>query len=436
MFEVKPSRYGSVQFVNVGFWDIHLHEFLSQNGRGENNLEHQYLLTHFNSSTLNVQLNPYHLNRKLADLLEYFCVKVFSSIGNFNQDSVHFHGLIRKLAFSDNSLSSNAIIQATLALSALHRTGRGSEALRLKSFTLQTLKASSKNGMTPVDGIQHVVAVMILCYFEIEDACDTHMQWMLYVVGSKNLMQALKLREQPFSGEFSALLDWVDYHFVIGIFTLRHWQAAYRRQLSHDPGIQHVVCMKKLVPNISDCSHPMLDLLYEISNTVKRPTEEGYFSQEYAAYLKDLENRVMTVPFCPENLGSSSTEAYLMGAELYQIAALIYLERTSCNFSGQSIKIMRLVERGFEIFQQQDTSSASLAIFILGLEARSDEQRKFILDLIERNATRSNLRSLEAVSRMLQAAWNQDDLETENDVNYVLKLDTIINSNNIIPALA
>lgn len=265
-------------------------------------------------------------------------------------------------------------------------------------------------------------------------------------------MQVLKLRRQSFSSEFSAVLDWVDYHFVVGMFTYRHWRQKHRRDLFHARGTKRVMCMRQLVndicvcslelayiiqvPNLADCPHQMIDLLYEVINTVKRPTDEGYFSVEYATSLDHLEHKIHSVHRGLKDPAPSATDSCSGYLQLYQIASLIYLERASRNFSGRSTKIDALVERGYHILRHSDISNVVLPVFILGLEAKEDGARMLILELIDGKATGTHLRSLEAVNRLLQFAWVQDDLETEKDVDYVLKLDTIITSNSIIPALA
>ncbi|KAK9777750.1 putative Fungal-specific transcription factor domain-containing protein [Seiridium cardinale] len=203
-----------------------------------------------------------------------------------------------------------------------------------------------------------------------------------------------------------------------------------------DDGMQHLTCMKTRVPQIYDSSQAILGLFHELIMTIKRPTDDGYFSDEYTMAIDHLERRIGDVVTASDTASSTSDKPYDLGIEMYQIMVLIYLERASRNFSGQSDKITSLVERGFKIMEQLDTSNGPLPLFILGLEARTDQQRMFILDTIERSAALSRLRSLETVGRLLQAAWIQDDLDTQNDVDYVLKLDTLITSNPIMPTLA
>lgn len=190
--------------------------------------------------------------------------------------------------------------------------------------------------------------------------------------------------------------------------------------------------------DLHDSSHDLLGVLYQVVTTIKRPTDPGYFSSDYAASLERLEAKIKSMPQDSANVAMTPTEGTddSFGVEMYQVAALIYLERASRNFSGQSEKIQRLVERGFYVLGIVDKCIAALPLFIIGLEARTDEQRLLMLRLIERASSVSKLRSLETAGRLVKAAWIQDDLETENEVDYVMKLDTIITKHSIIPTLA
>jgi hypothetical protein len=119
--------------------------------------------------------------------------------------------------------------------------------------------------------------------------------------------------------------------------------------------------------------------------------------------------------------------------ELYQLAALIYLERVSRGFSGQSTELNRYAERAFTILSGMGTCELPFPLFIFGCEAQSDDRRTVLLDMLQQSAP---VRSLEGVAQMLQAIWAQDDLETEHELDYLMKLDIVLSSNFIFPAFA
>lgn len=188
--------------------------------------------------------------------------------------------------------------------------------------------------------------------------------------------------------------------------------------------------------DVSQCSHEVLRLFFEVAKSVKRPTNAYYHSEGYAKSVRDLSQRL-------RNAAPLSTDVTISGPvpdttilELYRLAALVYLERASMNFSGVSDDISSLAESGFAIMRQANQCNAPLPLFVLGLEARSDEQRVTVLDVIENTMQTSSLKSLEGVRSMLQAAWTQDDFRAEQDLDYVTKLDVIMTANAAVPTFS
>ncbi|KAI0127358.1 fungal-specific transcription factor domain-containing protein [Xylariales sp. AK1849] len=375
--------------------------------------------------------------------LIYWPVKfiAFDSIGIFNDDRQGLRSLLLRLALSDASPSSRALLQSALALSSLHRYGLRAEAFRLRVSALHALEASIRSGISASEGIQHVAAGMILCYFEIQDIHDTDIQWIWYVCGSSHLMRALQLRDRMRSSEFSAILDWVDYHVVVGKFALKHWHridlADLYAQNANGQDVQPVVCRKKKVTDVSTSPHEIIRLLHELFDTIVKTTNLTYHSPEYAESLRNLESRILNVS---TDVGTTDEHEHMDASreivELYKLAALIYLERVSKNFSGRSDKIDSYVERAFEILGKSPIWNLPLPLFLFGCEARTDERRWVIMEIIEQTAKSPSSRSLEGVRRMVQAVWVQDDLETNNELDYVTKLDAVVTSNAIIPTFA
>lgn len=91
----------------------------------------------------------------------------FNSLATFDQDRLEFRNLLLRLALSNASPVSKAVLQSALALSSLHRYGVQEEATQHKISALQTLGASSKHSIDGPEGIQHLAAGMILAHFEV-----------------------------------------------------------------------------------------------------------------------------------------------------------------------------------------------------------------------------------------------------------------------------
>lgn len=72
-----------------------------------------------------------------------------------------------RVALSQNTPSSTAVLQSVLALSSLHRHGLQAHAARLKVSALSALAASARTGIKPQEVMAHVSALMVLCCFEV-----------------------------------------------------------------------------------------------------------------------------------------------------------------------------------------------------------------------------------------------------------------------------
>jgi len=121
--------------------------------------------------------------------------------------------------------------------------------------------------------------------------------------------------------------------------------------------------------------------------------------------------------------------------KLYKLATLIYLERQSTNFSGQSAEIESWSDKAFPLLAQLSEFGQPFPLFILGCEARNDEQRDIVLELISRTELVGRSRNLQYIAHIIQSIWVQDDLANWT-LDYRDKLDSIFSSMEIVPSFA
>jgi hypothetical protein len=77
-------------------------------------------------------------------------------------------------------------------------------------------------------------------------------------------------------------------------------------------------------------------------------------------------------------------------------------------------------------------------LLILACEARKDEQRVAILNLIDRTQRDTRIRSIKGVTHAIQSIWVHQDLHADGDllVNYLDLLSIGISSGSTIPSFA
>ena len=136
----------------------------------------------------------------------------------------------------------------------------------------------------------------------------------------------------------------------------------------------------------------------------------------------------------PATVDGSADTSLVM--ELYRLAILVYLSRASgISLRGQSTRTQQHIDKGFTILARLGSCDQQFPVFILGCEARSDDQRALVLDLISRTENSNSSRSFNLVRALLQASWAQDELG-KGDLNYCDGMGYIMSCCKIMPSFA
>lgn len=185
--------------------------------------------------------------------------------------------------------------------------------------------------------------------------------------------------------------------------------------------------------------------LVDVFENIVDPSHPQYHSVKYRQELKTLEGDLESIlngkhvpALSRKDLGllKSQSDIDFATLEVYRLAALIYLERASNSFSGTSAKLSAWSSSAFKLLRTLGLLKHSFPIFIIGCEARTDEQRIVILDCIEMTQGAQPSPGMQIVQEMIQSAWALEDLETEKEVDYMAKLDIVISGCETMPSFA
>ncbi len=158
-------------------------------------------------------------------------------------------------------------------------------------------------------------------------------------------------------------------------------------------------------------------------------------SDEYRDRLKILEEKIGDISIEPDPAGLS-TDATL-AVEVYQTATQVYLARASQSPLETPTNLDYLVDMAFDGPIQTCACPHFFPLFILACEARTDDRRTAILNLIDRNeTTNGRLRSKEWLRNIIQSVWVHQDLHADSEllVNYAGVMSTVISSSNTVPS--
>lgn len=280
-----------------------------------------------------------------------------------------------------------------------------------------------------------------------QESCTSD-QWVNYIVLVKQIIGTSFNNTLLHDGDVTILLDWVYYHDVLTRFSLRHWhRKATETEISSDP---LRLCVEVREPKIAiflllssdkpwqtstmaPSAIAILEMLSQICETVPADaTANTSFEveEDYKGFLSVLEWRIRNIPDTTEYHQGAKPASYAktnaLLLRLYKLALLVYLERTCGGLLNQGIRTQQHVDEAFSILPKLNCCDRQFPAFIIGCEARTDEQRIVVLDLIWRTKNRSSSRSFNYVGNVLQAIWAQDDLATAANISYGERLSSII----------
>jgi hypothetical protein len=167
-------------------------------------------------------------------------------------------------------------------------------------------------------------------------------------------MKAVKGGKPCPGSDVSIVLGWVYYFEVMARFSFRHWRTenikavaeelAYKLNESSVCQLQYLLTQASFLqglPNIAAHTHPVVRLLANVSDTIMFSSDPRYFSAEYPQHLNILHSSLESISSNTVATDDAPTDVVDNPDQLLEVmrdAGLIYLERASRNFSGQSAK--------------------------------------------------------------------------------------------------
>lgn len=151
----------------------------------------------------------------------------------------------------------------------------------------------------------------------------------------------------------------------------------------------------------------------------------------YNEFIKILDWKIRNVTIPDTASGSNPDKPLIL--EFYRLAMLVYLDRASKTQSGHRAKTQKQIGRAFTIIPKLGSCARQFPIFIIGCEARNDEQRAMVLDLLERTVKCVDSRKFTHTRLLLQAMWAQEDLAVGDRMDYGERLSSVISCCRIMP---
>ena len=186
------------------------------------------------------------------------------------------------------------------------------------------------------------------------------------------------------------------------------------------------------------CSAEVLDAISKVCDNVLDCNDPEFGSEQHIETLDRLERRLKyATQYIEDGNAPDQTqqdERAVRIAELYRLAGLIYLYRGAQRLPPGSSKVKTVVNAAFETAARLEACDRAFPIFIIGCEARFDEERLQMLDLVRKTQASGTVGNIAQAQQLMEAVWRQDDLDTENEMDYVKVLEAVISMSRELPS--
>jgi hypothetical protein len=289
--------------------------------------------------------------------------------------------------------------------------------------------------------------------------------WGIFFTGSKQIARFQHVPHKTYDGDPALVLDWLFYHDTMHKFSLRHWHPQDGRGQSYlasqDTGkvvskavfspMRHFVrgsslprsvpvLMPPQIVLLTGCSIECLDLIHQTIDAVRDRSDPEYLGPSHLAAVQRLEYRLTNLvqilritasPSPAPNGGipvAASKSTLENRAELFRLTTLIYLYRVAWNRPRSHPSVAPLLRDGIRLLKRttrappladdplEPNGERPFPLFVLGLEARTEGERRVVVDAMDAAARARPLGNVAGcVRRMVFAAWVRADLYGEGN---------------------
>jgi Fungal specific transcription factor domain len=184
----------------------------------------------------------------------------------------------------------------------------------------------------------------------------------------------------------------------------------------------------------------MLDILCQVADSAWVRNDGQDRSPAHQALLRTLqlrlqrlEQRLPSVEDAESLCMDKAAARLQQTAELYRLATLIYLERVSRNTPRSCPRIKTVLDDAFNLLQSIGVCQRPWPLFVVALDARSDDERRLVLDILSevlRVRPYGNMRNIE---RMVEAAWIQQDF-SDGEFDQLFIFNAVISAFKLPPS--
>ncbi|OTA70111.1 hypothetical protein K449DRAFT_321574 [Hypoxylon sp. EC38] len=357
-----------------------------------------------------------NLHERESHLIDYYRSKLSQMISTIDVNN-GFRDDLLPMALSTVGSASDGLRNAMLAVSAFHLWGP-EQALSYKADALRSLSSSLSSESIDITETQ-LATSMMLCVYNVFD--ETEGNWNLHLHGAQTILRKLAAIHGG-RLKYGFLYTWFLYHEILGGFSqpLHHGlRGPASLQLLHDTTFD-----KSLIIGSLGCSVEVMEIISYVNGlrAIELRGESVDFSPEERTRRADdwhlIENRITTLsqhldPLDAARLPPHERTRILTTAELYRIAAVLYLHRTGESNQSQELRSMYL-EQAFQALNSLEVCTSPWPLFVIACETENDQQRIMILQALDRMDNERHIGNVFVLRDIIESYWKQQDLQADS----------------------
>ncbi|KAM0470709.1 hypothetical protein ACHAPE_003048 [Trichoderma viride] len=347
------------------------------------------------------------------------------------------------MSLDDNSVPALSVRHSMNAISllSLHKSD---EALKYKIMAISNLKGALTQGLDNKTRPQAIATSLLLTLYEVLSQSGKTQDWSVYFNGCMNIVNSGFNIHRKYAGDCAILLNWVRYHKVLYKFSIQHWQQRTPQMeimaksdiLVSDSAYDiDVITMH----NMLGCSPEVLDFLSEAMDLVKNRDDPNYLSINRLHAIHDLELRLKDIDNLRDcfDVGEEditiSKVSESMNDKLFQFALVIYVDRVVKGAFMSSTTARNAATKAFALLERIRLYDRPFPLFLLSIQAETDEQRLLILSTINRTMEARPMNNLGPTEEMIKKFWAQQDLEGPEQADALFILNAVMSASSMPP---
>ncbi|RFU78070.1 hypothetical protein TARUN_4131 [Trichoderma arundinaceum] len=190
--------------------------------------------------------------------------------------------------------------------------------------------------------------------------------------------------------------------------------------------------------NMLGCSPEVLDFLSEAMDLVRNRNDPSYLSLKRLRAINELEQRLKEIDDMRDcfDVGEDITiskVAESMNDRLFQFALIIYVDRVVKGAFMSSSTAQSAATKAFSLLDKIRLYDRPFPLFILSIQAETDEHRLLILSTIKRTMEARPMNNLGSTEEMIKKLWAQQDLQGQEQADALFLLNAVISASNMPP---